>query len=40
MGGGGAKNTVDYYTSVGVDEKRMLILERGIYNWPYETGKK
>lgn len=40
MGGNGAKNTVDYYKSVGVDEKRMLILERGIYNWPYETGKR
>jgi hypothetical protein len=40
MGGGAAKNTVDYFKAQGIDPKRLLILEKGIYNWPYETGKK
>lgn len=39
-GGGGAKRTVDYYKSKGVDENRLLILEKGMNGWPYETEKK
>ena len=39
-GGGGAKNTVDYYTSKGVSEKRLLILEQGMGGWPYEKESK
>ncbi len=39
-GGGGAKKTVDFYTSKGVDPKRLLILEKGMDAWPYETEKK
>jgi rhodanese-related sulfurtransferase len=34
-GGGGAKRTVDYYKSRGVDETRMLILEKGLRKWPH-----
>lgn len=40
MGGGGARNTVDYFKTQGVDAERLLILEKGIYKWPYYTGKK
>jgi hypothetical protein len=40
MGGGAAKNTADYFQAQGIDAKRLLILEKRIYNWPYETGKK
>ena len=40
MGGGAARRTVDYFKAQGVDTKRLLILEKGIYNWPYDTGKK
>ncbi len=36
-GGGGAKNTYDYYKAQGVSEERLLILEKGMENWPYET---
>jgi rhodanese-related sulfurtransferase len=36
-GGGGAKNTVDFYKSQGVAEERLLILDKGMDNWPYET---
>jgi rhodanese-related sulfurtransferase len=36
-GGSGAKRTVDYYKAQGVDEERLLILEKGMNNWPYET---
>lgn len=36
-GGGGAKNTYDYYKSQGVAENRLLILEKGMENWPFET---
>jgi rhodanese-related sulfurtransferase len=39
-GGGGAKNTFDFYKSSGVEEKRMLILEKGMDKWPYEKEKK
>ena len=39
-GGGGANRTFDYYTSQGVDEKRLFILEKGMDNWPYETEAK
>ncbi len=39
-GGGGATNTVDYYKANGVQEKRMLILEKGMDKWPYEKEKK
>jgi rhodanese-related sulfurtransferase len=40
MGGGGARNTVDYFKMQGIDAKKLLILEKGIFNWPYETDKK
>jgi rhodanese-related sulfurtransferase len=36
-GGGGAKNTFDFYKSQGVAEHRLRILEKGMENWPYET---
>ena len=39
-GGGGAKNTFDFYSSKGVDQKRLLILEKGMDNWPYEKEAK
>lgn len=39
-GGGGAKNTVDYYKAGGVEEKRLLILEKGMDNWPFATEGK
>ncbi|ROQ92096.1 rhodanese-like domain-containing protein [Desulfosoma caldarium] len=39
-GGGGAKKTVDFYKSKGVEESRLLILEKGMDAWPYETEKK
>jgi rhodanese-related sulfurtransferase len=39
-GGGGAKKTFDFYKSKGIDPKRMLILEKGMDAWPYETEKK
>ena len=39
-GGGGAKKTFDFYKSEGVDEKRLLILEKGMDKWPYETEAK
>jgi rhodanese-related sulfurtransferase len=39
-GGGGAKKTFDFYKSQGVDEKRLLILEKGMDKWPYETEAK
>jgi rhodanese-related sulfurtransferase len=38
--GGGAKRTFDFYKSNGVEEKRLLILEKGMKAWPYETEKK
>jgi len=39
-GGGGAKRTFDFYKSNAVEEKRLLILEKGMDAWPYETEKK
>lgn len=39
-GGGGAKKTFDFYKSQGVDEKRLLILEKGMDKWTYETVPK
>ncbi|MEJ5358582.1 MAG: rhodanese-like domain-containing protein [Desulfobacterales bacterium] len=39
-GGGGAKKTVDFYKSKGVEEKRLIILEKGMDAWPYATEKK
>lgn len=36
-GGGGAKNTVDFYAAKGIAADRLLILEKGILKWPYET---
>jgi rhodanese-related sulfurtransferase len=39
-GGGGAKNAYDYYKSKGVDEKRLLILEKGMSGWPFEKENK
>jgi rhodanese-related sulfurtransferase len=34
-GGGGAKNTYDYLKGKGVDEKRLLILEKGMEGWTF-----
>jgi rhodanese-related sulfurtransferase len=39
-GGGGAKKTFDFYKSKGVDPNRLIILEKGMDAWPYETEKK
>jgi rhodanese-related sulfurtransferase len=39
-GGSGAKNTFDFYKANGIEEKRLLILEKGMNKWPYETEKK
>jgi rhodanese-related sulfurtransferase len=39
-GGSGARNTFDFYKSNGVEEKRLLILEKGMGKWPYEKEKK
>lgn len=35
-GGGGAKRAYDYFKTQGVSEDRLLILEGGQANWPYE----
>lgn len=35
-GGSGAKNTVDYYRSLGVDNNRLLILKGGEEGFPAE----
>lgn len=35
-GGGGAKSTYDFLKQQGVDEKRLLILEKGMEGWPYQ----
>jgi rhodanese-related sulfurtransferase len=34
-GGGGAKSTYDYLRAKGIEEKRLLILEKGAEGWPY-----
>ncbi len=39
-GGSGAKNTFDYFKSKGISEKRLLILENGVSEWPYEKRMK
>jgi rhodanese-related sulfurtransferase len=39
-GGGGAKNTFDFYRANGVAPERMLILAKGIAQWPYATEAK
>lgn len=36
-GGGGAKNTVNYYRGLGVDNDRLLILESGQDGWPADV---
>ena len=33
-GGGGAKNTINYYRSIGVANDRLLILQNGQEGWP------
>ncbi len=38
-GAGGAKRTIDFYKANGVDGKRLLILEKGMNQWPYKTEK-
>lgn len=39
-GAGGAKRTYDFYKASGVESSRLLILEKGMNGWPYETEKK
>ncbi|MBM9513105.1 rhodanese-like domain-containing protein [Desulfogranum marinum] len=39
-GGGGAKRTYDFYKANGVAENRLLILEKGVDNWPFATEAK
>lgn len=39
-GGGGAKNTFDFYKANGIDENRLLILEKGMEKWPFATEAK
>ena len=39
-GGGGAKRTYDYYKANGVDQSRLLILEKGVEKWPFATEAK
>jgi rhodanese-related sulfurtransferase len=34
-GGGGAKNTIQYFADQGIAESRLLILEKGQAEWPY-----
>lgn len=31
---------MDYYKSQEVDENRLLIVEKGMNGWPYETEQK
>ena len=38
-GKGGAKRSYDYYIEQGVSENRLLILEKGMNGWPYQTEK-
>jgi rhodanese-related sulfurtransferase len=35
-GGGGARNTYEYFKTRGVPESRLYILEKGIEGWPYQ----
>ena len=39
-GKGGAKRTYEYYKGQGIDESRLLILEKGMNGWPYQTEAK
>jgi rhodanese-related sulfurtransferase len=39
-GGGGAKRTVDFYKANGIEENRILILEKGMDKWPFQTVTK
>lgn len=39
-GKGGAKRTIDYYISRGIDKNRLFILEKGMNGWPYQTAAK
>ena len=39
-GAGGAQRTYDYYKANGIDEKRLLILEKGMKGWPYQKEAK
>ena len=39
-GGGGAKNTYDFYKANGIDDNRLLILEKGMDKWPFATEAK
>ncbi len=36
-GGGGAKNTFDFYRDNGIDASRLLILKKGMDKWPFDT---
>ena len=39
-GGGGAKKTVDFYKANGIEANRILILEKGMDKWPFQTVAK
>jgi rhodanese-related sulfurtransferase len=39
-GGGGAKNTVDFYRAKGIEADRLLILEKGMDKWPFASEAK
>lgn len=36
-GKGGAERTYEFYKANGIDENRLLILEKGMNGWPYQT---
>jgi len=36
-GGGGAKNSYEYLLTKGIPEGRLLILDGGIAEWPYQA---
>lgn len=38
-GRGGAKRTYDFFEDNGIAEDRLLILEKGMNGWPYQTEK-
>ena len=39
-GAGGAKRAYDFYKANGVENNRLLILEKGMNGWPYGIVKK
>jgi rhodanese-related sulfurtransferase len=39
-GGGGAKNTFDFYKDNGIAASRLLILKKGMDKWPFDTESK